>query len=165
MNIPSASIASLVALSIATVLSSTPVIAQQQPITGQMMGQGSSVSAAPAPVADPPPAPRRYATAATVNPVPTPAAQTPMVTAEVSPPAAPPSSSPSRSHGTPVGETTRTLLQMQADGGQAGRPLPMLGAEASASYARYLKSFNHDIPEFYKTTVGKSGGDTGGSER
>ena len=52
---------------------------------------------------------------------------------------------------------------MQVDGTQAGKHLPMLGAEASASYDRYLKSFSHDIPEFYKTAVGKdSNGNAGG---
>ena len=39
----------------------------------------------------------------------------------------------------------------------------MLGVEASASYSRYLKSFNHDIPEFYKTTVGNSSNSGGNS--
>ena len=53
---------------------------------------------------------------------------------------------------------------MQADGTQAGKHLPMLGAEASASYDRYLKSFSHDIPEFYKTNVGKDSNGTAGGE-
>ncbi|MFC5743256.1 DUF3613 domain-containing protein [Dyella tabacisoli] len=55
-----------------------------------------------------------------------------------------------------VGDTTRHLLQLQADGTQAGKHLPMLGDEASASYRRYLKSFEHPIPEYYQTTVGKN---------
>ncbi|WP_426701285.1 DUF3613 domain-containing protein [Rhodanobacter sp. Col0626] len=54
-----------------------------------------------------------------------------------------------------IGDITRQLLQMQADNTAGGNTLPILGDEASASYSRYLKSFNHDIPEFYETTVGK----------
>ena len=50
-----------------------------------------------------------------------------------------------------VGDTTRYLLQLQADGSQAGKTLPMLGDEATASYRRYLKSFEHPIPDFYDT--------------
>ena len=59
-------------------------------------------------------------------------------------------------YATQVGDTTRHLLQMQACGDRSGPPRPMLGAEASASYQRYLKSFEHPIPEFYETTVGKN---------
>ncbi len=79
-------------------------------------------------------------------------------------PPLPAASAPSSFYAAQVGDTTRHLLQIQAEGNQAGKPLPMLGAEASASYARYLKSFNHDIPEFYETTIGKDagGGQSGG---
>lgn len=161
MKNPSASALSFVTLSLALVLTSTQAAAQQQPITGQMMGPGSPAPTTPASVGAAAPATHRYAAAVVSSPPPAPVAQTDMAGTE-----APPSTvARPRAHGTPVGETTRTLLQMQADGSQAGKPLPMLGAEASASYARYLKSFNHDIPEFYKTTVGKSGGDTGSGER
>jgi hypothetical protein len=59
-----------------------------------------------------------------------------------------------------VGDTTRYVLQLQASGAQAGKPLPMLGDEATASYRRYLKSFEHPIPEFYETTLSKT--DEGG---
>lgn len=52
---------------------------------------------------------------------------------------------------TEVGDTTRYLLHMQADGSQAGKPLPTLGDEATASYHRYLKSFEHPIPDFYES--------------
>jgi hypothetical protein len=61
-----------------------------------------------------------------------------------------------------IGYTTRQLLQMQASGSQAGNRLPMLGDEASASYRRYIQSFNHPIPEFYETTVGKNGSNSSG---
>lgn len=54
-----------------------------------------------------------------------------------------------------IGDTTRYLLQLQASGHAAGTSLPMLGDEASASYRRYLKSFEHPIPEFYETPVDK----------
>lgn len=59
------------------------------------------------------------------------------------------------------GDTTRYLVQLQADGSQAGKPLPMLGAEAHASYQRYLKSFEHPIPDFYDSNVGKDANNGG----
>lgn len=127
----------------------TAAMAQQTPVTGQMMAQGSAVapasgnpaSASPATVAmGAAHAPSGYASGATAP------------RAVESPPPV-----------TVIGETTRSLLQMQVDGAQAGKHLPMLGAEASASYDRYLKSFSHDIPEFYKTAVSKdSNGNAGG---
>ncbi|GGA01856.1 DUF3613 domain-containing protein [Dyella caseinilytica] len=59
-------------------------------------------------------------------------------------------------HASQVGDTTRYVLQLQADGTQAGKPLPMLGDEATAAYRRYLKSFEHPIPDFYDTTLSKN---------
>ena len=35
------------------------------------------------------------------------------------------------------------------------RASPILGDQAAASYQRYLKSFEHEIPEFLKTSVKK----------
>jgi hypothetical protein len=68
----------------------------------------------------------------------------------------PPASGASTDTGKPfrateVGDTTHYLLQLQTSGSQAGKPLPMLGDEATASYRRYLKSFEHPIPDFYDT--------------
>jgi hypothetical protein len=59
-------------------------------------------------------------------------------------------------HASQIGDTTRYVLQLQADGTQAGKPLPMLGDEATAAYRRYLKSFEHPIPDFYDTTLSKN---------
>jgi len=56
------------------------------------------------------------------------------------------------------GDTTRHVLQLQVDGSLAGKRLPMLGDEAGASYQRYLKSFEHPIPEFFQTTVAQNTG-------
>ena len=67
---------------------------------------------------------------------------------------------PAPFHASQIGDTTRYVLQLQADGTQAGKPLPMLGDEATASYRRYLKSFEHPIPDFYETKLGKTD-DTG----
>lgn len=58
--------------------------------------------------------------------------------------------------GEQVGDTTRYLLQLQVAGTQAGAPLPTLGEEATASYRRYLKSFEQPIPEFFGSPVGKN---------
>jgi hypothetical protein len=60
-------------------------------------------------------------------------------------------------HASQIGDTTRYVLQLQADGTQAGKPLPILGDEATATYRRYLKSFEHPIPDFYDTTLSKNG--------
>ena len=57
---------------------------------------------------------------------------------------------------TQVGSTTRQLLGMQSQGTHAGKHLSIPGQEASASYQRYLKSFEHPIPEFYDAAVSKS---------
>jgi len=55
-----------------------------------------------------------------------------------------------------AGDATRQLLQLQASGTQAGRALPILGDQATASYQRYLKSFDHELPVFFENDVGKS---------
>lgn len=52
-----------------------------------------------------------------------------------------------------IGDTTHALLRMQADGTHAGPSRPILGVQADASYRRYLRSFEHDIPVFFRTTV------------
>lgn len=84
----------------------------------------------------------------------------PSATADSSapPPAAAPAptASDSANEETQVGNTTRQLLSMQAQGTHAGKHLPIPGPEASASYQRYLKSFEHPIPEFYDAAVSKS---------
>ncbi|AWH17846.1 DUF3613 domain-containing protein [Stenotrophomonas sp. ZAC14D2_NAIMI4_7] len=54
------------------------------------------------------------------------------------------------------GDSVRNLLRLQASGQQAGAPLPILGDQATASYARYLKSFEHEIPDFFDPDVGRS---------
>lgn len=111
----------------------------QQPLTGQMLG-----GPAPAPVAAP------AATTAAHGQV------MPTVDLTRSPPltdAPPPPPRPARSA---VGDTTRDLFRLQASGQQAGARLPILGDQASASYARYIKSFEQEIPEFFETGVGKA---------
>lgn len=52
-----------------------------------------------------------------------------------------------------VGDTTRALLQLQADNSRPGTALPMLGEAASRSYQRYLKSFDHPIPEYFEAAL------------
>ncbi|MGE8280856.1 MAG: DUF3613 domain-containing protein [Stenotrophomonas sp.] len=52
-----------------------------------------------------------------------------------------------------IGDTTRALLRLQAQGSQAGAALPMLGEAASRSYQRYLSSFEHPIPEFFEAAL------------
>lgn len=57
------------------------------------------------------------------------------------------------------GALVRALLAAQADGRRAGPPLPMLGPVATASWDRYLESFKHPIPEWFRERVeAQSGG-------
>ena len=65
-------------------------------------------------------------------------------------------------HVTLIGDATLSILALQRSGQLAAPPQPMLGAEASAAYARYLKSFDHPIPEHLDSSVGTLGGATGG---
>lgn len=122
-------------------------VAQQNPLTGQMMGEQHAA-----------PAPQHAAPTSSMPPATT-VSEAPQAVADhagISPPPAP--GTDADTYAAQIGDATRQLLQMQADGHRAGRQLPMLGDEASASYRRYLKSFNHDIPEFYEAAVAKDGG-------
>jgi len=65
-------------------------------------------------------------------------------------------------HVTLIGDATRSMLALQRSGQLAAPAQPMLGAEASAAYARYLKSFDHPIPEHLDSSVGTVGGAIGG---
>jgi hypothetical protein len=54
----------------------------------------------------------------------------------------------------PVGDATRDLLALQRSGSMASATRrPIDGEVASRSYLRYLKSFEHPIPEKYGTAV------------
>ena len=61
-----------------------------------------------------------------------------------------------------IGDATLSMLELQRSGQLAAPAQPMLGAEASAAYARYLKSFDHPIPEHLDSSVGTVGGAIGG---
>jgi hypothetical protein len=61
-------------------------------------------------------------------------------------------------HVTLIGDATLSILASQRSGQLAAPAQPMLGAEASAAYARYLKSFDHPIPEHLDSSVGTVGG-------
>jgi hypothetical protein len=108
--------------------------AQQLPITGQMGAPAAAPAIAGANDAAPLATPTQ----------PSPAATSPNANAD-------------------VGDVTRQLLGMQRQGTYAGKALPIPGPQASASYRRYLKSFEHPIPEFYETAVSKNGGGMSGS--
>jgi hypothetical protein len=108
--------------------------AQQPPLTGRMLADPAAPT--PPPAAAPAPVPPVTARGDDWQP--------PRALAS---PAAP---APTR-----IGDATRALLQLQADGTHSGARLPILGDQAAASYARYLKSFEHEIPEYMKTNVRK----------
>lgn len=58
-----------------------------------------------------------------------------------------------------MGDATQGLLAWQRSGEIASRtPRPIRGSVASRSYDRYLKSFEHPIPDQLGSTVTKSGG-------
>jgi hypothetical protein len=136
------------------------VAAQQTPVTGQMMGQADTALPPSGGYAPAPPVGNPATPSADVPPTVVP----PVARIDVPSGSSPPRPAKPAPHVTEVGQTTRSLLQMQANGVQAGNSLPMLGAEASASYDRYLKSFSHEIPEFYKTAVGKDSNGNGGGQ-
>lgn len=136
-------------LATACLLLASVASAQQRPLTGQMLGDGAAPPPAPLPAPPipppPPPAPRD----AVALPAPTPPATVALPIA-------------ARAQ---IGDTTRALLQLQAGSTHAGARLPILGDQATLSYARYLESFTHPIPEFLDTSVRKqvSGADSGSS--
>ncbi|MYZ45352.1 DUF3613 domain-containing protein [Schauerella aestuarii] len=72
-------------------------------------------------------------------------------------PPATPAPAPAAVPADEVGTTTRALLAAQADGRRAGNTLLIPGAVATASWNRYIESFTHPIPEFYKERVEDGG--------
>ncbi|CRQ52099.1 DUF3613 domain-containing protein [Stenotrophomonas sp. FR010] len=127
------------------------VQAQQQPLTGQMLGGPSPSPAGTASMqAEPLPsvgmAPPTASAGGTT-------AQASTIATDVAPLSAPPAAPRARLQS---GEATRNLFRLQASGQQAGQRLPILGDQATLSYARYLKSFEHEIPDFFETDVSRS---------
>jgi hypothetical protein len=58
-----------------------------------------------------------------------------------------------------MGDATQSLLAWQRSGEIASRtPRPIAGSVAGRSYERYIKSFEHPIPEHLGSTVSKSKG-------
>ncbi|KAF1016792.1 MAG: hypothetical protein GAK31_00050 [Stenotrophomonas maltophilia] len=136
----------------------------QAPLTGRMLG--GQVPTEPLPPAPPAPAPSR--STAQTYPLPAadaPAAPPPAAAASATaPPPLPAATVPASRHAPVIGEATRSLLQLQASGTQAGRRQPILGDQATLSYARYLKSFEHELPAFFDNKVSSaSSGSTSGN--
>ncbi|MFL9907105.1 DUF3613 domain-containing protein [Paraburkholderia sp. RL17-337-BIB-A] len=52
-----------------------------------------------------------------------------------------------------IGDATSAWLQLQRSGAAGSEPQPMLGAEATAAYRRYLDSFNSKIPPFFASSL------------
>ncbi|MBH1445318.1 DUF3613 domain-containing protein [Stenotrophomonas hibiscicola] len=129
-------------------LPAAAVQAQQQPLTGQMLG--GSTPAAPA--AQPLQSESLPAVDLAARPVPVPQAAPAAVDITYGNGA---TARPGRSQ---IGDTARNLFRLQASGQQAGQHLPILGDQATLSYARYMKSFEHEIPDFFETDVAKSKG-------
>jgi hypothetical protein len=133
------------------ILALTPpwLAAQQAPLTGRMMGGSTAVPAAPMP-----PMTSAPAQATPGNDAAAPVASLLPALATASHVATPAQRSEyEEPEPVQIGDTVRQLFQMQASDQRPGRRLPMLGDEASASYRRYLKSFEHEIPDFYEAKV------------
>lgn len=62
-----------------------------------------------------------------------------------------PESPSMRPNDVPVGDTTRSLLDIQRNGSQAGPMLPLTGEQATLGYTRYMQSFTHPLPQFFTT--------------
>ncbi|TEA80197.1 DUF3613 domain-containing protein [Allopusillimonas ginsengisoli] len=88
----------------------------------------------------PQPAPAAQATPATSTPAATPDSYTPAAPTTLRVPEL-------------VGDTTNALLAMQAQGDYAGASLPTLGATAGPAWKRYVDSFSHPLPEWFKEKV------------
>jgi hypothetical protein len=56
-----------------------------------------------------------------------------------------------------IGHATQAWLTLQASNAAAAPAQPMPGAQASAAYARYLKSFDAPIPAHYGSTFEDAG--------
>jgi len=57
---------------------------------------------------------------------------------------------------TEIGKTTRDVLEMQRSGENAAEVRPMLKDVAERGYERYLKSFEHPIPDQFERRSGFS---------
>lgn len=129
----------------------------QAPHAASMPTPATAAASSPAAIASPPTAPatetvrpihlaapvENPAPAATAAPVPTPPAT-------VIPTPPPPSGA-------------AAILSFQARNEDPGHFQPILGAEATRSYARYLKSFTHPVPESFASGAGQSSGATEGA--
>jgi hypothetical protein len=56
-----------------------------------------------------------------------------------------------------IGESANAWTTLQASNSAAAPAQPMLGAEAGAAYARYLKSFETSIPDHYGSSFENGG--------
>lgn len=60
-----------------------------------------------------------------------------------------PTEAPPASAQIPIGQQTRTLLEIQRNGSQAGAALPLGGEQAAIGYERYMRSFRYELPAFF----------------
>jgi hypothetical protein len=61
-----------------------------------------------------------------------------------------------------IGDAASAWFAMQAQGSASAPYEPMLGVEASAARARYLKTFEKEIPDRFGSTVKDSSASNGG---
>jgi 3-deoxy-D-manno-octulosonic-acid transferase len=68
--------------------------------------------------------------------------------------------------GRSIGVETRSWLELQSGGAAASKNHQIVsGPVADRIYQRYLKSFEHPIPEFYKSNQSGNMGGGGGSSK
>lgn len=79
--------------------------------------------------------------------------------------AAAPSAAPAATAPAPreeqFGDITRGLIGLQASGQRAGPGQPLQGAVATAAWKRYMKSFEHPIPQWFGDGVQQQAGVVG----
>ncbi|MPS76789.1 MAG: DUF3613 domain-containing protein [Achromobacter sp.] len=123
------------------------------PLTGSMSGAGSASAPASAPAQALPQAqlPARPVVQQVQSPMPQPAAAAPATAS--APGTATPAPAQAAAPEEAFGDVTRGLLAAQADGRRAGNALPVLGPVSTAAWNRYLESFSHPIPEYFRKRV------------
>lgn len=125
-----------------------PARAATAPAAGPVVRQSPNPAVAPAPAAPAVPAAPAAMRVETVT-APAPPAM-PAPAPAIAAPA--PRSIPDPVGRQYLGDVSRSVLKMQAEGDYGVPPQPILGPAASAMWTRYVESFTKPVPEFFPTS-------------